>query len=82
ADRLVTQCVTTGRPVLVPRLTAETFRRLGRRPHSDILDRAGAHSYLAVPLSAHGCVLGALSLLRVHDPRPFDEDDRDFAMEL
>ncbi|WP_077799715.1 SpoIIE family protein phosphatase [Streptomyces sp. JHA26] len=82
ADRLVTQCVTTGRPVLVPRLTAETLRRLGHQPDSDVLGRAGAHSYLAVPLSAHGCVLGALSLLRVHDPRPFDEDDRDFAVEL
>ncbi|MFJ8545297.1 SpoIIE family protein phosphatase [Streptomyces sp. NPDC093586] len=82
ADRLVTQCVTTGRPVLVPRLTAETLRRLGHRPDSDILTRAGAHSYLAVPLNAHGCVLGALSLLRVHDPRPFDEEDRDFAVEL
>lgn len=82
ADRLVTQCVRTGRPVLVPQLTAESFRRLGTRPDSGILDRAGAHSYLAVPLRAHGCVLGALSLLRVHDPRPFDEDDRDFAVEL
>jgi PAS domain S-box-containing protein len=82
ADRLVTQCVRTGQPVLVPRLTAETVRRLGTRPDSEILDRAGAHSYLAVPLSAHGCVLGALSLLRVHDLRPFDEDDRDFAIEL
>nr|WP_318215621.1 SpoIIE family protein phosphatase [Streptomyces sp. SCL15-6] len=37
---------------------------------------------LAVPLSAHSCVLGALSLLRVHDPPPCDEEDRDFAMEL
>ncbi len=82
ADRLVTQCVRTGRPVLVPHLTAETYRRLGARPDTGILDRAGAHSYLAVPLSAHGCVLGALSLLRVHDPRPFDEDDRDLAAEL
>lgn len=82
ADRLVTQCVRTGRPVLVPHLTAESFLRLGSRPDSGILDRAGAHSYLAVPLRAHGCVLGALSLLRVHDPRPFDEDDRDFAVEL
>ncbi|MFE0868423.1 SpoIIE family protein phosphatase [Streptomyces rochei] len=82
ADRLVTQCVRAGRPVLVPHLTAESFRRLGTRPDSGILDRAGAHSYLAVPLRAHGCVLGALSLLRVHDPRPFDEDDRDFAVEL
>lgn len=82
ADRLVTQCVTTGRPVLVPHLSAETLRRLGSRPDSDVLERAGAHSYLAVPLMAHGCVLGALSLLRVHNARPFDLDDRDFATEL
>ncbi|MEV5666843.1 GAF domain-containing SpoIIE family protein phosphatase [Streptomyces flaveolus] len=52
------------------------------QPDSGTLGRAGAHSYLAVPLRAHGCVLGALSLLRVHNPRPFDEEDRDFATEL
>ncbi|MET8621279.1 MULTISPECIES: SpoIIE family protein phosphatase [Streptomyces] len=82
ADRLLTQCVTTGRPILVPRLTAETFKRLGRTPDSHLLEGAGAHSYLAVPLSAHGCVLGVLSLLRVSDPRSFNEEDRGFATEL
>ncbi|MFZ3566237.1 SpoIIE family protein phosphatase [Streptomyces sp. BH097] len=82
ADRLVTECVTTGRPVLVPQLTADTLRRLGRDPDSVTLARAGAHSYLAVPLTAHGVVLGALSLLRVGNPRPFDADDRAFACEL
>jgi PAS domain S-box-containing protein len=82
ADRLVAECVRTGKPVLVPHLTAETLRRLGPQPDSGTLGRAGAHSYLAVPLRAHGCVLGALSLLRVHNPRPFDEEDRDFATEL
>ncbi|MET8468755.1 SpoIIE family protein phosphatase [Streptomyces sp. NPDC006422] len=81
-DRLVTECVTTGRPVMVPELTADTFRRLGSEPHSSTLARAGAHSYLAVPLTAHGCVLGALSLLRASNPRPFDEEDCAFATEL
>ncbi|MFZ3561788.1 SpoIIE family protein phosphatase [Streptomyces sp. BH055] len=82
ADRLVTECVTTGRPVLVPQLTADTLRRLGRDPDSATLARAGAHSYLAVPLTAHGVVLGALSLLRTGNPRPFDAEDCAFACEL
>lgn len=82
ADRLVSECVTTGQPVLVPHLDHETLKRVGTPPGSEALTRSGAHSYLAVPLTAHGCVLGALSLLRVHNPRPFDTDDRAFAAEL
>ncbi|EFE71100.1 magnesium or manganese-dependent protein phosphatase [Streptomyces viridosporus ATCC 14672] len=82
-DRLVTECVRTGRPVLVPRVKDEDLARIARSPEAaELLARAGLHSYLAVPLIARGEVLGALDLKRTHDPAPFDEDDLLLAREL
>ncbi|MGC9500132.1 SpoIIE family protein phosphatase [Streptomyces sp. WG7] len=82
-ERLVTECVRTGRPVLVERVTEEDLPRIARSPEAaELLRRAGAHSCLAVPLIARGEVLGALDLKRVGNPLPFDEDDLLLAREL
>ncbi|MEU3610220.1 SpoIIE family protein phosphatase [Streptomyces sp. NPDC035033] len=84
ADRLVTRCVHTGRPVLVARVGPEDLPRIARGPEAARqLARAGVHSYLAVPLIARGEVLGALDLKRDrHHPLPFDEEDVLLAAEL
>ncbi|MGR4881423.1 SpoIIE family protein phosphatase [Streptomyces sp. LARHCF249] len=83
ADRLITQCVHTGRPVLVGRISSEDFLRIARDTDAAAsLARAGAHSYIAVPLIAHNEVLGAFDLLRARNPLPFDEDDVILAGEL
>ncbi|MFG2882726.1 SpoIIE family protein phosphatase [Streptomyces sp. NPDC048297] len=83
ADRLVTQCVHTGRPVLVPHVGEQDLARIARDPGAAVLlARAGVHSYLAVPLSAHGVVLGVLCLQRARNPLPFDHDDVLLAVEL
>ncbi|MEU1625022.1 SpoIIE family protein phosphatase [Streptomyces sp. NPDC020096] len=83
ADRLVTQCVTSGRPVLVPHVDADDLPRIARSPDTATLwDRAGLHSYLAVPLIARGEVLGALDLKRTRNPQPFTTDDALLAGEL
>ncbi|WP_327256573.1 SpoIIE family protein phosphatase [Streptomyces sp. NBC_01244] len=83
AERLVTHCVSTGRPVLVPRTTARDLGRIARDDASaELLAQEGAHSYLAVPLTARGQVLGALGLLRTRNPLPFDHDDVTLAGEL
>ncbi|MFE2911894.1 SpoIIE family protein phosphatase [Kitasatospora indigofera] len=83
ADRLVTRCVTTGRPILVARVGEQDLRHIARDPDAAAqLARAGLHSYLAVPLIARGEVLGALDLKRTHNPLPFDEDDLALAVEL
>ncbi|MCX4751569.1 SpoIIE family protein phosphatase [Kitasatospora sp. NBC_01287] len=83
ADRLVTRCVTGGRPVLVPRVRAADLPHIARSPQAAaVLARAGLHSYLAVPLIARGEVLGALDLKRTRNPLPFDEDDVLLAGEL
>lgn len=82
-DRLVTLCVHTGRPVLVRHVGARDLRQIARDAEAGaLLSRAGVHSYLAVPLIAHGEVLGALDLKRTRNPLPFDEDDVILASEL
>ncbi len=82
-DRLVTECVRTGRPVMVAHVEEEDLPRIARSPAAaGLLARAGVHSYLAVPLIARGEVLGALDLKRTANPLPFSEDDLMLAREL
>jgi hypothetical protein len=82
-DRLVTECMRTGRPVLVERVGETDLPRIAPTPEAaGELARAGVHSYLAVPLIARGEVLGALDLKRTRDPRPFGVDDLLLAREL
>src|SRR5262249_46691841 len=53
-DRLVTLCVHTGRPVLVRHVGDRDLPRIARNAEAGaLLARAGVHSYLAVPLTAH-----------------------------
>ncbi|MFI5664928.1 SpoIIE family protein phosphatase [Streptomyces sp. NPDC051684] len=83
ADRLVTRCVRTREPVLVPRLTRADLPRIARDERAaQRLADAGVHSYLAVPLTAHNHVLGTLALARARTQPPFDEDDVVLAGEL
>jgi PAS domain S-box-containing protein len=82
-DRMVTLCVHTGRPVLVRHVGEHDLPRIARDAEGTaLLARAGVHSYLAVPLIAHGEVLGALDLKRTRNPLPFDDDDVVLATEL
>ncbi|MBT2383992.1 SpoIIE family protein phosphatase [Streptomyces sp. ISL-11] len=83
ADRLVTRCVRTGHPVHVPHVRKEDLPGIARDSEAAaLLDRAGLHSYLAVPLIARGEVLGALDLKRLSNPQPFGEEDVALAAEL
>ncbi|MFZ3493084.1 SpoIIE family protein phosphatase [Streptomyces sp. 5.8] len=83
AERLVTRCVSTGRPVLVQHISGPDLGRIARdRASAELLAQEGAHSYLAVPLTARGQVLGVLGLLRTRNPLPFNHDDVTLAGEL
>ncbi|OXY87429.1 SpoIIE family protein phosphatase [Streptomyces diastatochromogenes] len=83
SDRLITQCVRTRQPVLVPHTTRGDLERIARHGEAAaLLAAAGVHSYLAVPLVARGEVLGALDLKRTRNPTPFDDDDAFLACEL
>ncbi|MCH0562289.1 SpoIIE family protein phosphatase [Streptomyces sp. MUM 2J] len=82
-DRLVTQCVRTGRPVLVEHVQEADLPRIAHSPEAaELLAAAGVHSYLAVPLIARGEVLGSLDLKRTRNPLPFGPDDLVLAREL
>ncbi|MFD4550546.1 SpoIIE family protein phosphatase [Streptomyces sp. NPDC058466] len=82
-DRLATQCVRTGRSVLIRHTGERDLARIARDDYAaTLLARAGVHSYMAVPLAARGTILGFLGLSRARDPRPFDEDDLAIATEL
>ncbi|MFB6437090.1 SpoIIE family protein phosphatase [Streptomyces sp. NPDC056411] len=83
ADRLVTECVRTGRPILVRHVGEGDLLRIARDPEAAaLLARAGIHTFLTTPLIARGEVLGALGLTRARNPEPFDEDDLTLAGEL
>ncbi|WP_256107562.1 SpoIIE family protein phosphatase [Streptomyces sp. ODS05-4] len=83
ADRLVTRCVRTARPVLVTGVDAHALTRIARDDKAAaLLTEAGVHSYLAVPLIARGEVLGALDLKRARNELPFTDDDVVLASEL
>ncbi|WP_329406759.1 SpoIIE family protein phosphatase [Streptomyces sp. NBC_00704] len=82
-DRLVTECVRSGRPVMLTRVEEADLARIARSPEAAaLLARAKVHSYLAVPLIARGEVLGALDLKRTRNPSPFGHDDLLLAREL
>ncbi|MEU2334751.1 SpoIIE family protein phosphatase [Streptomyces sp. NPDC013172] len=75
AERLATQCVRTGRPILIPHVGERDLARIARDAEAAaILARAGIHSYLLTPLIARGEVLGTLGLTRARSPLPFDND--------
>ncbi|MDJ0385967.1 SpoIIE family protein phosphatase [Streptomyces sp. G-G2] len=82
-DRLVTQCVNTGRPELRAKVTDQDLRRIARDDNAAaLLAAAGLRSYLAVPLIARGEVIGVVGLQRARNPAPFDDDDVILASEL
>ncbi|MFI1509660.1 SpoIIE family protein phosphatase [Streptomyces sp. NPDC020597] len=82
-DRLITECVRSGRPVMVAHVKDDDLGHIARSPDAvGLLARAGVHSYLAVPLIARGEVLGALDLKRTRNPLPFSRDDLLLAREL
>ncbi|MCX4529388.1 SpoIIE family protein phosphatase [Streptomyces sp. NBC_01551] len=83
ATRLVTQCVRTGRIILVAHVSDQDLGRIARDAEAAaLLAEAGIHSYLAVPLIARGEVIGVLGLQRTRNPLPFDHDDVLLAGEL
>ncbi|KPC58540.1 SpoIIE family protein phosphatase [Streptomyces chattanoogensis] len=83
ADRLATQCVRTGRPILISRAQDSDLARIARdAAAAAVLARSGVHSYMLAPLTARGRILGFLGLSRARNPLPFDEDDLALAAEL
>jgi anti-sigma regulatory factor (Ser/Thr protein kinase) len=77
------QCMTTGEPVLVPRISEETGHAIAAQfEKRDIRPLITGRSMLVVPLKARDVVLGFMILLR-HPERPvFNDMDRVTGAEL
>ncbi|MFI5980613.1 SpoIIE family protein phosphatase [Streptomyces sp. NPDC051555] len=83
ADRVATETVRTGRPILISHADDNDLARIARDGHAAaLLARAGVHSYMSVPLIARGDILGFLGLTRARNPVSFGEDDLALAVEL
>ncbi|MFE6489862.1 SpoIIE family protein phosphatase, partial [Streptomyces sp. NPDC057757] len=77
------QCLRSGRPLLRAHVDEEVLRGLVSSE-----DRvapgmaAGIHSYLMVPITARGMVLGGSEFIRMRNPEPFNDADVALAEEL
>ncbi|MGW4892575.1 SpoIIE family protein phosphatase [Kitasatospora sp. NPDC004240] len=82
-DRSYTQCLRSGRPLLRSHVDESVLRGLvatEERVAPGV--EAGIHSYLMVPLTARGMVLGGSEFIRMRNPEPFSDADVALAEEL
>ncbi|MGV9427203.1 SpoIIE family protein phosphatase [Streptomyces sp. NPDC003656] len=77
------QCMVTGEPVLIPKVTDELSERIsGEFEKRDLRPLIGGRSLLIVPLKARNVVLGFMVLMRRPDRPAFDDMDRTTGAEL
>jgi serine phosphatase RsbU (regulator of sigma subunit)/anti-sigma regulatory factor (Ser/Thr protein kinase) len=77
------QCMTTGQPVLVPRISEEMGNAIAAQfPKRDISPLINHRSMLVVPLKARDVVLGFMILLRHRERPAFNDMDRVTGAEL
>lgn len=72
----------TGEPLLLPRIAHDQLRAVVGEEEARLLAELGTSSILAVPLTAHGQRIGALTLGIGRARRPYGEQDLDLAREL
>ncbi|MFJ7193991.1 MULTISPECIES: SpoIIE family protein phosphatase [unclassified Streptomyces] len=76
------RALATGRPELVPDLTAAPGWLAQDPERTRMIVDYGVHSLITVPLQARGVVLGMANFWRSEKPQPFEEDDLSLAEEL
>ncbi|MFB6949615.1 SpoIIE family protein phosphatase [Streptomyces niveus] len=77
------QCMVTGEPVLIPRLSEEDGDRISAQfEKRDLRPLINNRSMLLVPLKARDVVLGFMVLMRRRGRQPFDDMDRTTGAEL
>lgn len=77
------QCMVTGEPVLIPRLSEEDGDRISEQfEKRDLRPLINNRSMLLVPLKARDVVLGFMVLMRRQGRQPFDDMDRTTGAEL
>jgi len=78
----VAQIIQTGRPMLIPVISAEQLKAIVPATAWSILEHISIHSLLTVPLRAQGGVLGTLTLTRDQPDRPYTSEDEAFLQDL
>ncbi|MBT2383410.1 SpoIIE family protein phosphatase [Streptomyces sp. ISL-11] len=77
------QCMVTGEPVLIPRISEELGNRIsGQFEKRDLRPLINGRSMLVVPLKARNVVLGFMVLMRRDGREPFNDMDRTTGAEL
>ncbi|MFJ8199606.1 SpoIIE family protein phosphatase [Streptomyces sp. NPDC096152] len=76
-----TQALTDLRPRVVPLCPAEPWMPVDV-PRAEAMRSSEAHTLLVVPMALRDAALGLVSLYRVGQSPPFDEGDRQLAVEL
>ncbi|MEU4209458.1 SpoIIE family protein phosphatase [Streptomyces sp. NPDC026206] len=77
------QCMVTGEPVLIPRISEELGERIsGQFEKRDLRPLINGRSMLVVPLKARNVVLGFMVLMRRDGREPFNGMDRTTGAEL
>ncbi|NUQ77637.1 MAG: PAS domain S-box protein [Polyangiaceae bacterium] len=80
---LLQRVIETRRPVLIERVSSETVQSLAQgKAHLELLRAADIHSLMALPLLAHGHLLGAIALISSLPQRIYDRADLAFAEDL
>jgi GAF domain-containing protein len=83
SDHPVAVAARTGRPQLVPTMTAEHLHKVALSPgHLEYMQRLRYASGIAVPLVARGRTLGVFAFVRRTGREPYDDDDLRLAVEL
>ncbi|MFE0509086.1 SpoIIE family protein phosphatase [Streptomyces sp. NPDC058964] len=83
ADHPAAHCIHTRRPLLITHLDSGDLTRIAADADaSALLERAGVHTAMAVPLIARDHIIGVMGLARARSPLPFGEDDLTLACEL
>ncbi|WP_282700571.1 SpoIIE family protein phosphatase [Streptomyces sp. CC219B] len=76
------RCLSSGQPVLEPRLAEAPGWQAQDLERSAQVVEFGIHSLIAVPLRAGSLVLGVVSFWRSQKPEPFDAEELELAEEL
>jgi PAS domain S-box-containing protein len=77
------QVMRTGEPQMLPEITNEMLEAAAHdTEHLELVRELGLCSYIAVPLTARGRTLGAISLVAAESARIFDRDDLMLAQDL
>ena len=76
------RCVETGKPVLLPEVTAEMLALADRGPDARRSSLKSVSSVLILPLALEGTTLGVLSCGRGHGSRPFSAIDAEIGADF